>query len=167
MGVTTYMKSAAIQSPPPGLPMPSAGLTDLPPQGGGKYIQSSQRIPSSQRITLNWLNTSKAIPAIYLLLFILTPAIAETRPQRIVSMNLCTDQLLMMLADREQIISLSYAAADPNQSLVADKVGDIPLNYGHAEEVVPLKARSGAVRQFHHTVYGSFVARAKHSRGRD
>lgn len=60
------------------------------------------------------------------------------KPPRIVSMNLCTDQLVMMLADREYIASLSYAAADPDQSLVADKVGGIPLNKGLAEEIIPL-----------------------------
>jgi iron complex transport system substrate-binding protein len=53
-------------------------------------------------------------------------------------MNLCTDQLVMMLADRETIVSLSYAALDPTQSLVANDVGDIPLNKGLAEEIVPL-----------------------------
>ena len=53
-------------------------------------------------------------------------------------MNLCTDQLVIMLADREDVASLSYAAPDPAQSLIADQVGTIPLNKGLAEEIVPL-----------------------------
>ncbi len=70
----------------------------------------------------------------------LVPAVAraDEPPSRIVSMNLCTDQLVMMLADRDSVISLSYAAADPAQSLVADQVGEIVLNKGLAEEIVPL-----------------------------
>ncbi len=67
-----------------------------------------------------------------------TSAADGVKPSRIVSMNLCTDQLVMMLADREYIASLSYTAADPDQSLVADEVGDIPLNKGLAEEIIPL-----------------------------
>lgn len=65
-------------------------------------------------------------------------ALANEAPSRIVSMNLCTDQLLMMLADREAVVSLSYAAADPAQSLIADQVEGIVLNKGLAEEIVPL-----------------------------
>jgi iron complex transport system substrate-binding protein len=54
---------------------------------------------------------------------------------RIVSMNLCTDILLYELADRAQIASLSFLAADPGLSVIADRVAGIPLNYGRAEEV--------------------------------
>ena len=101
-----------------------------------------RRLTSSLRLAIPLPRRGEGITsflALLLTLLTVSPTIAETRPQRIVSMNLCTDQLVMMLADREQITSLSYAAADPNQSLVADEVGDIPLNYGHAEEIVPLK----------------------------
>ncbi len=60
---------------------------------------------------------------------------AAARPARIVSLNLCTDILLYELADRSQIASLSFLAADPNLSIIAGKLGDIPINYGRAEEV--------------------------------
>ena len=56
-------------------------------------------------------------------------------PQRIVSLNLCTDQLLWRLADREQIASLSFLAADPSESIVAGEIDGVPINYGRAEEV--------------------------------
>jgi iron complex transport system substrate-binding protein len=64
----------------------------------------------------------------------LTPAAAS--PQRIVSIGLCTDQLLLLLADREQIASLSGWAADPDMSYMIDSVGDIPLNDSSVEEVI-------------------------------
>ncbi|MDJ0778942.1 MAG: ABC transporter substrate-binding protein [Gammaproteobacteria bacterium] len=62
-------------------------------------------------------------------------ALAE-RPQRIVSMGLCTDQLALLLAEREQIASLSLWARDPQMSYMIDAVGDLPLNNGAVEEIV-------------------------------
>ncbi len=61
------------------------------------------------------------------------------RPARLASINLCGDQLLLLLAERRQIVSLSYLAADPAVSALADRVGDIPLNSGRAEELVALQ----------------------------
>jgi iron complex transport system substrate-binding protein len=48
------------------------------------------------------------------------PVLAET-PRRIVSFNLCADQLVIALADRQQIAGLSPYAADPSVSIVADE----------------------------------------------
>lgn len=67
-----------------------------------------------------------------------SPAHAEP-PRRLASINLCGDQLLLMLAERRRIVSLSYLAADPAASALADRVGDIPLNRGRAEEIVALQ----------------------------
>lgn len=53
-------------------------------------------------------------------------------------MNLCLDQLVLLLADRDRIASVSHLAADPTVSAVAGRVGRIPLNHGHAEEILPL-----------------------------
>lgn len=63
----------------------------------------------------------------------------KKRPQRIVSLGLCTDQLLLMMVDRERIASLTYTAADPEMSYLANAVGDIPLNRGGFEEVIAFK----------------------------
>ena len=41
-------------------------------------------------------------------------------PQKIVSLNLCTDQLLMLLADPNQIASLSKIVDDQNVSFFAE-----------------------------------------------
>ena len=61
----------------------------------------------------------------------------KAKPQRIVSIGLCTDQLLLMLALRSQIASLTVSATDQQMSYMADSVGDIPLNNTSVEEIVP------------------------------
>ncbi|MDO6462295.1 ABC transporter substrate-binding protein [Granulosicoccaceae sp. 1_MG-2023] len=68
-------------------------------------------------------------------------AFAGTAPQRVVSMNLCTDQLLVLLADPEKILSVSYLSAEQHSSYVADTVlgRGYPLNHNLPEEIIPLK----------------------------
>lgn len=62
---------------------------------------------------------------------------AKMRPQRIVSTGLCADQLLLLIADRSQIASLSSFVTDANMSYMIDAVGDLPLNNSSVEEVIP------------------------------
>lgn len=64
---------------------------------------------------------------------------AEGKPQRIVSINVCTDQLAMLLAPRARIKSVSFLAADPASSAMAEEARGLHLNHGLAEEVLPLK----------------------------
>ena len=54
---------------------------------------------------------------------------------RVVSMNLCTDQLVMMLADPDQIVSLSPMAMDAHSSALRDTAGQFTQNSGSAEEI--------------------------------
>lgn len=56
-------------------------------------------------------------------------------PRRVVSINLCTDQLAMALAAPGQLLSVSALAHDPRTSLMADRAGDFPANHGRAEEI--------------------------------
>ena len=58
-----------------------------------------------------------------------------TRPERVVSINLCTDQLAMMLADEGQLLSVSYIALDPLTSAMVEEAGKYDINYGLAEEI--------------------------------
>lgn len=60
---------------------------------------------------------------------------AGAMPARVVSMNLCTDQLAMLLAAPGQLISVSFLAADPMSSAMAAEARDYPLNHGQAEEI--------------------------------
>lgn len=64
---------------------------------------------------------------------------ATAEPRRVVSINLCTDQLLLVLADREQIASISFLGADPSVSNTADLGAGLPTNRGLAEEVLGAK----------------------------
>ena len=56
-----------------------------------------------------------------------------------VSMNLCTDQLAMLLADEGQLISVSHIAFDPLASPMVEEAGKYPANYGQAEEVFAMR----------------------------
>lgn len=60
---------------------------------------------------------------------------APRMPQRVVSMNLCTDQLAMLLAAPGQLLSVSYLAADPRGSAMAEEARKYRINRGHAEEI--------------------------------
>lgn len=60
-------------------------------------------------------------------------------PQRIVSMNACTDQLVMLLAPPERIRSVSYLAVDPRTSVMVEEAKKLHINHGLAEEVIPLE----------------------------
>lgn len=66
----------------------------------------------------------------------LAPAAAQPR---VASINLCTDQLLMALADPEQIVSLGPFARDPRLSDLAAAAAAYPQNRGEAEEIVRLQ----------------------------
>nr|WP_245438923.1 ABC transporter substrate-binding protein [Bradyrhizobium sp. SK17] len=58
---------------------------------------------------------------------------------RVVSMNVCSDQLVLSLADPDQILGLSRFARDAWQSWAADKARNYPLLSGGAEDVLLLR----------------------------
>lgn len=64
---------------------------------------------------------------------------ARAAPQRVASLNLCSDQLVLLLADPGQIVSVSWLARDPDLSVMADAAQAIPVNKGLAEEILPLR----------------------------
>jgi len=55
---------------------------------------------------------------------------------RVASINLCADQLVLALADPAQIVTVSWLAADPAESVSAELAARYPLNYGTAEELL-------------------------------
>jgi iron complex transport system substrate-binding protein len=64
------------------------------------------------------------------------PAYAQNAPPgRVVSINLCTDQLAMMLAAPGQLVSVSYLAHDPRYSPMADAAPAYAPNRALAEDV--------------------------------
>lgn len=60
------------------------------------------------------------------------------RPQRIVSLNLCADQLLVPLVERLRIAALNMNARDPFMSAVASQATGYRTIRGSAEEVLAL-----------------------------
>ncbi len=63
------------------------------------------------------------------------PASADETPRRVVSMNLCTDQLAMLLAGDGQLNSVSHLASNRQASVLADEAKRYRVNHGLAEEV--------------------------------
>lgn len=59
-------------------------------------------------------------------------------PQRIVSMNLCTDQLVLALADRRQIAGLTRNAVDRGMSDQAAAAQGLPLLRSSAEQILAI-----------------------------
>ncbi|MGX9430784.1 MULTISPECIES: ABC transporter substrate-binding protein [Bradyrhizobium] len=72
--------------------------------------------------------------------FVLSTAVAHAAsPPRIVSMNVCSDQLLLSLADPQQILGLSRYSREAWQSFAADQARRFPILSGGAEDVLVLK----------------------------
>lgn len=63
---------------------------------------------------------------------------AAGTPKRIVSLNLCTDELVLRLADRSNIASITWLSKDAISANVVDLAADLPVNHGLAEEIIPL-----------------------------
>ncbi|MBT9383434.1 ABC transporter substrate-binding protein [Pseudooceanicola sp. CBS1P-1] len=88
-----------------------------------------------------------------LALLLATPVLAaDPAPRRVVSMNLCTDQLAMLLAAPGQLVSVSRLAADPRSSAMAQQARSYPQNHGQAEEIWQMRPDL--------VIAGSYTARA-------
>jgi len=62
-----------------------------------------------------------------------------TDKPRVVSINVCTDQMLLTLADPEQILSLTFLSHDESASVYRDEALQYPTNKGVAEEAIALQ----------------------------
>ena len=78
-------------------------------------------------------------PGLVLALALFNSATGAAGVPRIVSMNVCSDQLLLSLADPEQILGLSRFSRDAWQSFAADKARRFPIMSGGAEDVLVAK----------------------------
>lgn len=91
--------------------------------------------------SLSWL-----MVCFYPFIFLTPSALtAEKKTTRILSLNLCSDYLVEMLADPKNISSFTFLSSDPKYSLFADKFQkltkkyNILLNHNLSEEVLRLK----------------------------
>ena len=73
--------------------------------------------------------------------FVAAAALATwgTSPQRIVSLNVCTDQLLLQLVEPARIASVTYLASDPELSVLAARARGLRSGWATAEEVILLR----------------------------
>lgn len=62
-------------------------------------------------------------------------AAGDTPPNRVVSINLCTDQMAMLIAAPGQLRAVSHLAVDPAASALAAEAKSYAINHGLAEEV--------------------------------
>jgi iron complex transport system substrate-binding protein len=74
-----------------------------------------------------------------LLIAVLFSTPSKAAPARVVSMNLCTDQLAMLIAGEGQLQSVSDLAQDPKESVLADMAQRYTPNRGQAEEVFMMR----------------------------
>jgi iron complex transport system substrate-binding protein len=67
-----------------------------------------------------------------------TPA-AGARPERIVSLNMCTDELVLRLADPAAIASVTWLSQDPRNANMAEAARRYPANHGLVEELLAFR----------------------------
>ena len=66
------------------------------------------------------------------------PGQAADAPRRIVSLDLCTDQLMIELVPRERIAAVTHLAADSSVSAIPESARGIAITHGGAEDVLRL-----------------------------
>ncbi|QDL96942.1 ABC transporter substrate-binding protein [Rhodopseudomonas palustris] len=98
-------------------------------------------VVSGEQRSTPWLLRHLALPVIGLISLgviglLSSPVFAA--PKRIASINMCTDQLLIALADPEQIMGLGPYARDPRLSWLANEAKRFPSLSGEAEDLLML-----------------------------
>ncbi|MCT7374939.1 ABC transporter substrate-binding protein [Chelativorans salis] len=78
---------------------------------------------------------ASVLPAALLTLATLTAPAGAQPPARVMSLNVCTDQLAMALAAPGQLVSVSFLAREPDLSPLHREAERYPVNRGMAEDV--------------------------------
>jgi iron complex transport system substrate-binding protein len=117
----------------PQSPAPLASLSRLATGGGGA--------PRLRGVTEGVSLWATLIAIVLIAVPLIAVSQAQAQPQRIVSMNLCTDELLMRIVDPARIASITYLSRQSvNAPLGLDHISaSLPVNHGLAEEVIRLK----------------------------
>lgn len=87
---------------------------------------------------MNGMYRPAVLMAVWAGMLFLPSATVWAAPMRIVSLNVCADQLVTMLVPERRIVALSFLSRDPDFSFIADRVERIPITHGSAEEILPL-----------------------------
>src|SRR5262245_9463439 len=89
-----------------------------------------------------WRKSGRVVHGVAVVALLLIPTVCTAegprKPTRIVSINLCTDELVLRLADRQNIASVTWLAQTSSASNVADLAAHVPVTHGLAEEIIPL-----------------------------
>ena len=64
---------------------------------------------------------------------------AAAKPVHVMSMNQCTDQLVLALLPPERIASVTWLSRDPDGSLMFREAARVDINHGMSEEVLRQK----------------------------
>ena len=64
---------------------------------------------------------------------------APSKPQRLMSLNLCADQLLLQLVPPERIASVSFLSLASGRPYISAESAHVKVNYGSLEEVLTQK----------------------------
>jgi iron complex transport system substrate-binding protein len=75
-------------------------------------------------------------PLAIVVLISLFSQLANAGPQRIASVNLCTDQYLLLLADPETIVTITWLSQKRKSSYYYERALKIPPNHGEVEEII-------------------------------
>jgi iron complex transport system substrate-binding protein len=112
----------------------------LPLAGGGKSKRRALPPPPRGKDGEGVVRRfARSLALICVLVSISAPASAAAAPERVVSFNICADQLVTALADPAQIVGLSPYAADPTLSAVAEQAKQFPRIEWQAESTIPLR----------------------------
>lgn len=76
--------------------------------------------------------------AVFVVSLAVATSTSTAAPQRIVSLNLCADELVLRLAAPGTVKSVTWLARDPVLSNVPALAQAVPVNRGLAEDIVPL-----------------------------
>ena len=76
--------------------------------------------------------------ASFVLLFLALPAAAQA-PQRVVTLNLCLDQMALRLAAPGQLVGVSYLSQDPRLSALADQAAALAPVRDSFESILTLR----------------------------
>ena len=90
---------------------------------------------------MNLLRALRRLSGACLISVALSGAVASAastreRPARIVSLNMCADELVLRLADPQRIASVTWLSQDPRNATMAEAARRVPANHGLAEEVL-------------------------------
>ena len=104
---------------------------NLAPEIAGLWVLGTR-----PRMTAEGASKSYTMLAMVAMLALFIAPAHAAPPQRIVSLNLCTDQILVDLVARERIAAVTHLAADATVSAAPEKLAGLAVTRGAAEDVL-------------------------------